>query len=237
MASERLVAIHQPNFLPWLGYFDKIMRSDVFVMLDDAQFPRTGGTWTNRVRILVAGQPAWVTVPVDRSRSGPRNVAEMQIKPDRRWPDKALATFRQEYIKSPFFDEIFPLVKEILESPTPSLVDYNMTGLRHLLDVMGIPTHHLVLASDLGAESTGTERLADLVNAVDGTAYLAGGGAEGYQDDDLLRARGIVVCPQEFVHPTYRQRKAEEFVPGLSIIDALFNVGPAGVTALMGACR
>ena len=85
-----LVAIHQPNFLPWLGYFDKLARADVFVLLDDAQFPKKGGTWVNRARLLVSGRPDWVTVPVDRSYHGTRTIIEMQIDDARPWRRKLI---------------------------------------------------------------------------------------------------------------------------------------------------
>jgi hypothetical protein len=83
--TQRLVAIHQPNFFPWLGYFDKLARADVFILLDDAQYPKTGGTWSNRVQLLINEKPAWVTVPVVRSYHGVRQIREMRIDEQRPW--------------------------------------------------------------------------------------------------------------------------------------------------------
>ena len=71
--GQRLVAIHQPNFLPWLGYFDKLARADVFILLDTVQFPKKAGSWMNRARLLVGGEPSWITVPVVRSYHGLRS--------------------------------------------------------------------------------------------------------------------------------------------------------------------
>ena len=76
---NRVVAIHQPNFFPWLGYFDKIARSDVFIFLDDVQFPKTGGVWSNRVKILIGGEARWSTAPIDRSFTGTRKICEMHF--------------------------------------------------------------------------------------------------------------------------------------------------------------
>ena len=75
-----IVAIHQPNFFPWLGFFDKIARADVFCLLDNVQFPKTGGTWINRVQLWINGKAAWATAPVDRSYSGVRRIREMQAR-------------------------------------------------------------------------------------------------------------------------------------------------------------
>ena len=86
--GERIVAIHQPNFFPWLGYFDKIARANVFVILDSVQFPKKQGNWMNRVRVLVHGKPHWLTVPVDRTFHGVRSVREMQIASDSPWRDR-----------------------------------------------------------------------------------------------------------------------------------------------------
>ena len=92
MAPHKVVAIHQPNFFPWLGYFDKLARADVFVELNSVQFPKTGGTWTNRVRLMIGGKPQWFTVPVIRSYHGLRTIGEMEINPSEPWRVKFLRT-------------------------------------------------------------------------------------------------------------------------------------------------
>ena len=112
-----LVAIHQPNFLPWLGYFDKLARADVFVLLDDAQFPKKGGTWVNRARLLVSGRPDWVTVPVDRSYHGTRTIIEMQIDDARPWRRKLIEDARAELRACAGLLETMQ-IEEILLEPT-----------------------------------------------------------------------------------------------------------------------
>ncbi len=74
-----VVAIHQPNFLPWLGYFDKVAKSDVFVFLDSVQAPKTGGSWLNRVRLAMNGEARWVTAPIDRTFHGVKRVHELEF--------------------------------------------------------------------------------------------------------------------------------------------------------------
>ncbi|HMT10176.1 MAG TPA: WbqC family protein, partial [Ignavibacteria bacterium] len=86
----KIAAIHQPSFFPWLGFFNKIVRSDVFVILDNVQFPKTGGYWANRVKLVVGGKGEWVTMPINRSYSGTKNINEIEIDKSRSWNQKML---------------------------------------------------------------------------------------------------------------------------------------------------
>src|SRR5205085_9519011 len=97
MNGLRLVAIHQPTFLPWLGWWDKLLRADIFVLLDDVQYPKKGGTWMNRVRMLVNGEPTWVTMPIDRTYHGVRTVREISLDQTKPWRKKILGTLAASY--------------------------------------------------------------------------------------------------------------------------------------------
>src|SRR5687767_2336536 len=110
----RVVAIHQPTFLPWLGWFDKLARADILVLLDAVQFPKKGGTWMNRVRMLVTGAPAWVTVPVDRKYHGVLQVREARVDDRKPWRDKVLKTVEASYGAAPHFEEVYPAVEELV---------------------------------------------------------------------------------------------------------------------------
>jgi hypothetical protein len=230
--SAPLVAIHQPNFFPWLGYFDKLARADVFVLLDDAQFPKKGGTWINRVRMLVNGSATWVTVPVDRSYHGVRAIREMRIEESVPWRQKMLKTLQSAYGRAPAFDDVFPRLTELVENPTDVLAAYNETAIRTLAGELGLGATEIVLASALEIDAEATERLVRIVQEVGGGAYLTGGGAEGYQEDESFREAGIEVSYQDFRHPQYPQGQ-DEFEPGLSIIDALMNCGFDRTAALL----
>lgn len=229
--THKLVAIHQPNFFPWLGYFDKLARADVFVLLDDAQFPKKGGTWINRVRLLVDEEPAWVTAPVDRSYHGVRQIREMRIDEQRPWRRKLLATIQTSYGRAPHKDEVMPLLSELIENPTDRLADYNRTSITALADGLGLTTE-FVLSSSLGTSGRATERLIELVKAVGGSSYLSGGGAGGYQEDERFSEAGIELVEQRFEPATYPQL-ARDPVPGLSVIDALLNCGFEGTRRLL----
>ncbi len=226
------MGIHQPNFLPWLGFFRKLCRSDIFIILDDAQFPKTGGTWINRVKIMFQSGPGWLTVPVKRSYGGVRSCAEMLIDDSRPWRKKMLKTLESSYGRSPFFKPVFALCEELAANPAGRLMDFNLAGLRALLDLMRLPADHIRLASAYGAESAGTQRLVDLVKACGGAGYLAGDGAAAYQRDELFAENGLELLRGNFSHPVYSQ-PGQGFTAGLSILDALFNVGPEAVRAML----
>jgi hypothetical protein len=227
-----LVAVHQPNFLPWLGFFDKIARADVFVLLDSAQFPKKGGTWINRVRILVNGQPTWLTVPIDRAYHGTRRICDMRVRDeDRRWREGALKTLRSAYGRAPFFPAVQAEIEPLLEDPTDELAVYNERAIRRLCDLLALDTP-IVRASELPEKGTGTARLVSLVQATGGDQYLVGGGADGYQEDELFAAAGIEVRRQDFVSPPYEQ-STDEHHPGLSVVDALMHLGFDGTRALL----
>ena len=228
-----VVAVHQPNFLPWLGYFDKIARADVFVLLDSVQFPKKGGTWTNRVRILVNGQPAWLTVPIDRAYHGTRTIREMRVADeDGRWREIALKTLRSAYGRAPFFEAVHAELEPLLRDSTDRLADYNERAIRRLCELLGLDTP-LARSSELAAQGHGTDLLVALVRSAGGDVYLAGGGAEGYQEDEKFAAAGIELRYQGFVGPSYPQGD-HGHVGGLSTVDALMHVGFEGARRLLG---
>ena len=220
-----LVAIHQPNFLPWLGYFNKLATADVFIILDTVALQRTGGNYTNRVQILVKGRPTWITVPMRRGEDARRRIDQARIAEDGAWRKKMTLTMQQHYARSPYFRGTMPLVEQLLSAPTDSLRDLNLLGIFACADAVGLDTRKLRLASDLTAAGRATDLLVELVRELGGNAYLAGGGSGHYQEDQKFEASGIEVRYQHFVPLVYPQSHTKRFVPGLSIIDALMNVG------------
>lgn len=235
MRGERIVALHQPNFFPWLGYFDKIVRADVFVVLDDVQFSKTGGTWSNRVQLLTGGQARWLTLPIVRTYHGVRLIREMEIDNRQPWRRKLLQTLRSNYARATFFNAVFPQIADLVANETPSLLEFNLHVLTSLCRLMDIDPTKLVLASSLQVTSRATDRLVDAVRAVGGTTYLCGGGAAGYQDDDAFTQAGLRLTYQNFAHPSYSQGDyGDPFVAGLSCIDALMHCGFDGTRQLIG---
>lgn len=222
---NHIVSIHQPNFFPWLGYFNKVSRSDAFIILDDAQIPKTGGGWGNRVKMFIAGEARWVTAPIQRNYSGLREIREIIFDERKPWRENLVKTLQANYSKAPFFRETMDLVVPLILNPCPNLSEYNTSAIREILAALAMRSDHLLPASTISVSSTSTERLIDLVKAVNGDTYLCGGGASGYQEDDLFEKQGITLLYQSYTPSAYKQHDRESFVPGLSIIDALMQAG------------
>ena len=238
MNKPRVVAIHQPNFFPWLGFFDKIFRADVFVILDDVQMPHTGGTWCNRVRVRIDNDARWLTMPIVRA-PGLRKISEVAINESTRWRDKVCGTLHACYGKAPFFKNLFPQCEPLVRCAEASLLLYNVQSIKGMLKLLGHPGNSLRLASEFDMASTGTQRLIDLVKACGGSTYLTGGGADGYQEDALFAEQGVSLLYQNFRHPVYDQG-GREFLIGLSVLDALFWAGPEYIHEQLSAgsaCR
>jgi hypothetical protein len=227
-----VVAIHQPTFLPWLGWWDKLVRADVLVLLDDVQFPKKGGSWINRVKMLVGGEARWVTVPVDRAYHGTRSVREMQIDDSKPWRDGVVGTIRSSYARAAHAADVLPVVEETLSVRCGRIAELNERTIRLFAGRLELDTSKLVRQSDLGVSGTGTELLADLCHAVDGDTYLSGDGADEYLVPDLFRRHGLELAYQEFAPPRYPQATAE-YIPGLSVVDALMACGWRGTAELL----
>jgi RimJ/RimL family protein N-acetyltransferase len=224
-----LVAIHQPNFLPWLGFFDKLRRCDVLVLLDTVPFPKGGRI--NRSQVLVGGRPHWLTVPIRRAGIG-EPIREMLIEEERDWRAKLTKTLRQSYAQARAFDAVMPFVDELLGCRSEHLAEYNEHAIRRLAAELELISARIVRASELGVEGRATRLLIDIVQAVGGSAYLAGGGAGGYQEDELFDEAGLGLVYQQFEPPVYPQ-PVDEPELGLSVIDAMMQCGPEGVRELL----
>lgn len=214
-----LVAIHQPQYLPWLGYLDKIDRADVFVILDTVQFKKN--EWQNRNRIRTAQGCQWVTVPVLHRFGQPIN--EVRINASGDWAAKHLRAIEMHYARAPHREPFLDGLRAIFRRPWERLSDLNVTVLHWLLEAYGITTP-LHMASEMRLRDEPTARLIDICRAVGGTGYLAGAGAAGYMDLPRFEASGIRLEAQDFHHPVYPQCYTP-FVPGMAAIDLLFTCG------------
>jgi hypothetical protein len=231
--SSCLAAIHQPNFFPWLGYFDKIFRCDRFIILDNVQFPKRNGGWTNRVSLVVHGNPHWATAPVVRAYHGLRGINEMQIDDRKPWRKKLVNMFRMNYGKAPHFREALEALNECFAVSSSNLAEFNIGVSRILLDRIGVGSNKLVLASDLNAEGASTDLLISLLKEIGASAYLCGGGASEYQEDSKFEMAKIGLVYQSYSPTEYPQCNSSRFLPGQSILDAVANVGFSGTRSLL----
>jgi WbqC-like protein len=217
-----ICAIHQPNFFPWLAYFDKIRHSDIFIFLDNADYPKSGsgsGSWVNRVQIDIKGQPAWFGCPIKR-KEGRWKIIETNTDDKTRWRKKLKNTLYYNYIKFPLYRNVMSFIEPILMNPHESLADYNIHGIKCIADYLGLSCN-FIRASSLDIDSSSTQRLIDLTKAVGANTYLCGGGAQGYQEDTLFLKNGLQLKYQNFTPKPYG--KQEQYIPGLSVIDYLMK--------------
>jgi len=196
------------------------------------QFPKKGGTWINRVKMLVGGEARWVTVPVDRAFRGTRSVREMQVDNSKPWRENMLGTIRGSYARAAGAAEVLPVVEEALNVPCDRIAELNERAIRLFAERLGLDTTKLVHQSDLGISGTGTELLVELCSAVGGDTYLSGDGADGYLVPDLFRSAGLALVYQEFAPPRYPQ-PAPDYISGLSVVDALMSCGWSGTAELL----
>jgi len=226
------VAIHQPNFLPWIGYFHKISTVDTFVFFDDVQFPR-GKTYGNRVLIKTKTGTNWLTVPI-LHKSDLLNFNEVKIDYNGRQVEKILKTIKINYSKSPFFEEIFNLVEEqFLVSPA-KLYKLNIKLIRSLSKYLGISKKFMLCSEILQPLNlSGGEKILGILKSLGATEYVSGKGigSSKYIKKDNFREAGIKLTYQNFTHPKYKQLYGE-FKPYLSIVDLLCNRGKSSLDVI-----
>jgi hypothetical protein len=221
----KIVAIHQPNFLPWLGYFNKIVKSDSFIILDDVQFPKTGGVWANRHYVMENGTRKWYTIPISRNFSSTKKINEIKFAPDIDWKKNYLKRITHCYSRAKYFSETYQFLHESLAYETDYLCDLNIHLITSVLRFLDISESTLVKSSTLHKSGTSNELLCSLAKAVGASAYLSGGGAEGYMDKSVFKSNGIKIIYQNYISLDYAQIDCSEFVSGVTIIDAMMNCG------------
>jgi hypothetical protein len=220
------VTIHQPQFLPWLGYLDKIDQADLFIMLDTVQFKKN--EWQNRNRIRTAKGWQWLTIPV-LQHFGQR-IDEVLINPTAAWKTQHLRALDIHYARAPYRSRYLDQLRELYSAPWTKLSELNQATVQWLLKAYGITTP-VRNASDYTARAEPTDRLIDLCRSVGATQYLAGPGAEYYMDKPRFESSGVRLEVQVLQHPIYRQ-VYEPFEPNLSALDLLLMQGPDALTIL-----
>jgi len=223
---KKIVGIHQPNFAPWLGYFYKIAQSDVFIFLDDVQIQKKGASYSNRVTILGNGTTQYLTVPIKKGK-GITNINETTFFKSN-WNNKAVKTIEANYGKSNFFKKNFPFIKELFMFKTDSLSEFNINFITGICKKLDIKTT-LKISSEFSINSASTERLISLIKLVEGNVYISGKGGDKYQEHTKFEDADIDLIYNESNLFEYPQHKSVEFVNGLSIIDAIFNIDFDGI--------
>jgi len=222
-----IVSVHQPQYLPWPGYWDKMARSDVFVLLDNVQYKKN--EWQNRNRIKSAEGWQWITVPVRYSFG--QKINEVDIDNRSSWRRKHDNAIRLCYARSPHFDDYEETLLGPLARNCEKLLDLNVRCIHVMKEILGIGTE-LVLASEIGQlPSEPTDRLVAVCRELGADTYLSGSGARAYLDAGKFEREGLEVMFQDYVPPTYPQLFGT-FIEGLSAVDIIFNCGERSLEVL-----
>lgn len=226
---NRTAVISQPTYLPWLGYLRLVAAADVFVFLDDVQFARR--SWQSRNRILGPAGEVMLTVPT-RKADRSATIADILVDDAQPWREKHLTAVRHAYARRPAFDEGFPFLEASLRRDVAGLADVNIALIRDLAARLDLKTE-FVRASDLGRPGSRSEHLLAICRAVGASEYVSTTGSADYMaEDGVFEAAGFPVRFVSYAPVPYPQGR-EPFVPWMSFVDALMNVGWDGLRGLI----
>jgi len=218
----KTIGIHQPNFIPWLGFFNKVYNCDTFILLDDVQFSK--GSFTNRCKILDNdNKESWVTLPITYSFGDKINQIKLS---NSNWKNILAKQIENFFSNKPEFEKNWPEIKkEILSIEDSNLSKINFKLIVFMLKKMDIK-RKIIFSSDFNLKLKSTELLIELIKEVSNESiYLSGLGAKNYQDENLFKKSKIKIVYQNYMSPKYPQINQKNFYSGLSILDAIFNVG------------
>ncbi len=217
------ITIHQPEYLPWLGFFDRIQNSDIFIILDDVGYQKNG--FINRNRIKTKDGAKWLTIPV-KDRSPNKKINEVVIDNNQNWKDSQLSLIKINYSSAPYFKEYYNFLENTFSRKWDKVADLDFYLIENIIKFLNINTK-VVKTSDLKIKGEKTERIINICKRFGADTYLSGPGGKNYMDLSFFKKEGLKVIFQEFAQAEYKQQFMDKgFLPHMSIIDLLFNCGP-----------
>jgi len=220
------ITIHQPEHFPYYGFLDKVNKSDIFVILDDVQFKKNN--FQNRNQILTLNGPKWIGIPVEMKHITNKYINDRKVQDN--WKEEYLNKIIETYKKHPYFDENIDWIERVLSLQSNKLIDYNIGILEKIFDIKNIKTE-IIYSSELQIETVKTQRLFDICSKLNATDYLAGQGAIDYLDTKIFS--NVNILKHEFIHPLYEQYNSTQFVPYMSSLDFLMNIGKDNLSGLL----
>lgn len=225
-----IISINQPAYLPWLGYFERIARSDLHVVLDHVQFEKN--SFTNRNKIRTSNGEIWLTVPLaTKGRFGNLEISRLQFAPNNLWQKKHWDTLCMNYRKAPYFEQYLQSYESLYKTEWDSFMPMLRALLHQHLDDLGIDTR-LVYSSEIKPKGTKSDLILNLCERAGATCYLSGALGRDYLDEKIFSRAGISIAYQDYKHPEYRQLQGG-FKPCMGILDLIFNEGPHSLSILL----
>ena len=222
------VAIHQPNYLPYVGFFHKLSLADTFVIMDDTQYDKK---FTNRNKIKVPGNWIWLTVPINKKHKFVANKI-VEINNEENWQSDHFEKINRSYSNSEFFKKNYKtFFEKIYSKKWDHLFTLNYELIIQLIDWLDIKIE-VIKESELNINGNSTERLVNISKKIGAETYVSGIGGKEYMNEKMFETNNIKIEYQNFKCPIYKQVFNSEFIPNLSIIDLLFNIGPKSLSKL-----
>lgn len=224
-----LITIHQPEHLPWLGFFHKINQADTFVILDSVQFRKN--YFQNRNKIRTVNGWSWLTVPVKKNLD--TIIKDVKIDNTKNtWRKKCWDSIFYSYKKAPFFDSYSPEFESIFQTPWENLCEMNITIIKKVLKMLSLEPE-ILRSSEMGINEKGSDLILNICKKTGAATYISGISGKDYLKPQDFRDAGINVTFQEFYHPIYRQMY-EPFISCMSVLDLLFNHGEKSMDIING---
>jgi hypothetical protein len=227
-----ILAGHQPNYLPYLGFFHKVAQADILAIVDNVQFVKRGTFgWMNRNRIRTKDGWMWLTVPVLTKGKYHQLIIDTKINNDLPWGKKHFNAIYHNYHRTPYLKKYIGFFEDIYKRHWDNFCGLSTDIIKYIIKELGINIK-IIMCSEIGVEGKATEYVIDMCKKLKADTYLSGVHGKDYLDESLFLKENIKLGYQEFVHPKYPQQY-EEFIPELSIIDLLFNCGPDSLDILL----
>tara|TARA_B100001123_G_C15285008_1_gene1015311 strand:+ start:187 stop:864 length:678 start_codon:yes stop_codon:yes gene_type:complete len=219
-----MITIHQPNFLPYPGFFNKVKHSDIFVIYDTAQYVK--GRWDNRNRLRNKSNQIYLTIPIEDKSSFKFMFLDVNLPKSEIWKNKHLKSIHFNYSRAPFYGDYIDDIEKLYCVNTQSLSEFNIGFIKYFASMLDIKTK-IILASDLDIASSkkSSDALIDIAKSLGSKTYLSGPSGRDYLDFTKFEKEGIDVKIQDYKMKPYYQVHGE-FIPNLSFLDMLLNVGP-----------
>jgi hypothetical protein len=224
------IGVHQPNYLPWLGYFRKMAICDIFVFFDDVQFEKRG--YTNRANIRIGEGSKLLTQPIVKCSRIESNIANLMFSSHDRWRENHKRSIEMNYRRRPFYNEVLNFIEEIYSGQQQDLAGFNIRAINLLSERLSIKAVFLRSSNlDYSRDGSASEKIASICSTLRGNIYCSGKGGKKYNDEAIFSKFGVKIEYEEWTPPSYPQ--GADFLQGLSIIDAIANIGIRGVAELI----
>lgn len=218
-----IISIHQPNFLPWIGFFSKIYKSNKFIFLNDSHVNKKNLDYLNRSLFLSNDKKKYFSIPVKKNFHT-KKILNLEIDNTKEWKKDFLNFIHANYNKCEFFEDGYSIVSSLIDKKFEFLVDLNIYLITKLFKNLNIK-RKIYFSSEFTINSKSTQRIIDLVKISKGQIYLTGTGSLNYLDKNEFIKNKIKLEINQVNHPIYLQNKSKNFTPGLSILDIIMNCG------------